>query len=187
MNIFWPRKRHNKLCKGSGLRCTCGDIFSMDESMFGGGGDASDNGGSTITQGGQNIVSGTAQTPQQTAQTQSTYPIETYLQQLMGAELGQPGVTAQGQTAEQQFQNQGPLSQNLYNQVSAQAADPTAGWQSTLATQLTQAQNQINEYYNSRGLDNSGIAISLLRISRSRGETVFVYNFIALQCENSLP
>ena len=40
-----------------------------------------------------------------------------------------------------------------------QAQNPTAGWQNTLAPQLEQAQNQINEYYNNRGLDNSGIAI----------------------------
>jgi hypothetical protein len=77
----------------------------------------------------------------------------------LGTQLQNQYTAADQGTPEQQYQNQGPVSQALYNDVLAQAQNPTAGWQSALSPQLTQAQNQINEYYNSRGLINSGIAI----------------------------
>ncbi len=62
-------------------------------------------------------------------------------------------------TPEQQYQRSGPLAQSLYNTGLSQAQNPTAGWNNALQPQLQQAQEQINNYYNQRGLINSGIAI----------------------------
>lgn len=150
--IWWNRKHHNQGCKGGGLRCTCGDIFSDQSSN-------ESSAGNAITAIGNNVAQQTAVSPQQAAQTSGTYDVEQYLSQLMGQTVGQPGATAQTLTAEQQYQNQGPLAQATYNDVLAQAQNPLAGYQSALAPSLQQAQNSINEYYNARGLDNSGIAI----------------------------
>lgn len=121
---------------------------------------SADDSAAQITGIGNNIAAQTAVSPQQAAQTSQSFNIGQYLQQLFGQNVGQPGANAGGQlTGEQQYQNQGPLAQATYNDVLAQAKDPGAGYQSALAPSLEQAQNSINEYYNSRGLDNSGIAI----------------------------
>lgn len=138
----------------AGFGIVGGDLF---------GGNSSDNGaGDAIAGIGNNLANKTAISPQQATQTSNSFDIGQYLQQLFGQQVGQPGANAGGQTAEQQYQNQGPLAKSLYNQTLAQAQNPTAGWQSTLQPQLQQAQNQINEYYNARGLDNSGIAIGAM-------------------------
>ena len=154
-NIWWKRKHHNKGCKGNGLRCICGDIF--------GGGSSSKNADEATQQIegiGNAVQQESALTPQATQQWQGSYNIGQYLQNLFGQEVGMPNATAPtAPTAEQQYQAQGPVSQALYQNVLNQAQNPTAGWQNALAPQLTQAQNTINEYYNARGLDNSGIAI----------------------------
>lgn len=123
--------------------------------LFGGDGNASDNGGQAITDIGNNLASQTAVSPQSAAQTSASYGTGTDLVNQYMAQL-------QGGNAEQNFQNQGPLSAALYGQVAQQAQNPAAGWQNALAPELTQAQNQINEYYNARGLDNSGIAIGAM-------------------------
>lgn len=136
-------------------------LGGLGTSIFGG--SSSDNGaGNAIAGIGDNLAAKTAVSPQQASQTSSSFDIGQYLQQLFGQQIGQPGVSAGGTTAEQQYQQQGPLSQALYNQTLQQAQNPTAGWQSTLQPQLDQAQNQINEYYNSRGLLNSGISIGAM-------------------------
>lgn len=96
-----------------------------------------------------------AMSPQQIAQYQQSFATGQGLSALETQAL-------QGGNASQEFQNQGPLQQSLYSNVAAQAQNPTAGWQNTLQPQLEQAQNQINEYYNARGLDNSGIAIGAM-------------------------
>ncbi len=122
---------------------------------FGSSGDANSNGADALTAIGNNIATQTAVSPQSAAQTSASYGtgqdlVNQYLAQLKGG------------NAEANFQAQGPLSSALYGQVLNQAQNPTAGWQSALAPELTQAQNQINQYYNSRGLDNSGIAIGAM-------------------------
>lgn len=108
---------------------------------------------------GTSIQQQSALSPQASQQWQGSYGIGNYLQQLYGSQVGMNAAPAGATSSEQQYQNQGPLSQSVYNQTLAQAQNPTAGWQSTLQPQLQQAQNQINEYYNSRGLMDSGIAI----------------------------
>lgn len=118
-----------------------------------------DSASSSLENIGNSVQQQTSMTPQQQSQYQGSFDIGQYLQQLFGQKVGQPGANAGGATAEQQYQNQGPLSQSVYNQTLQQAQNPSAGWQNTLQPQLEQAQNQINEYYNSRGLLNSGIAI----------------------------
>ncbi len=120
------------------------------------------NAGDSIAQIGSQIQNESQMSPQAQQQWQGSYDIGQYLSQLFGQNVGKPGSTAQTTSPEQQYQNQGPLSQALYQQTLKQAQDPTAGWQSTLKPQLDQAQNQINEYYNSRGLMNSGIAIGAM-------------------------
>jgi hypothetical protein len=117
---------------------------------------------SGIQQAGTNLQQGTAVPSQVSSQTQQGENIDQYLAQLFGQQVGQPGASAQNIGAEQQYQNQGPAASALYGQVLNQAQNPTQGWQSTLQPQLQQAQNQINEYYNARGLDNSGIAIGAM-------------------------
>lgn len=116
-----------------------------------------------ITGVGNNLAQQTAVPGAVASQTSQGQGIDQYLAQLFGQSVGQPGANAGGSiSSEQQYQNQGPLSQTNYNNVLSQAQNPTAGWQSTLQPQLQQAQNQINEYYNARGLDNSGIAIGAM-------------------------
>jgi hypothetical protein len=124
---------------------------------FGGSsGDAGSNGGDAITAIGNNVASQTAMTPQATQQLQGSYGLGQSLEQMYQQQL------AAGANAEQNYQNQGPLAQSTYNQTLQQSQNPLAGYQSTLKPQLEQAQNQINEYYNARGLDNSGIAIGAM-------------------------
>lgn len=108
---------------------------------------------------GNEVKQAGAPTGQEASQYSGSFDIGKYLQQLFGAELGMNAAPQGAVAQEQAYQNQGPLAQNLYNQTLKQAQDPTGGWQNTLQPQLQQAQNQINEYYNSRGLMNSGIAI----------------------------
>lgn len=105
-----------------------------------------------LTDIGKQIQQQTAMTPQATQQLNNSYTIGQDLQSLYSQQLG-------GANPEAQYQNQGPLAQQIYAQGLQQATNPTAGWQSTLAPQLKQAQDQINEYYNQRGLLDSGIAI----------------------------
>lgn len=145
--------------------------FSSNDGVLGGigagflggnSGDASDNGANAITGIGNNLASSTAVSPQQANQTSQSFNIGQYLQQLFGQNVGQPGAQTGEASPEAQFQAQGPLAQTTYQDILTQAQDPTAGWQSTLAPQLKQAQDQINEYYNSRGLENSGIAIGAM-------------------------
>jgi hypothetical protein len=113
-----------------------------------------------MAQEGQSVQQEAQMSPEALAQLMQSYQSGQYLNQLYGQTVGQPGANAGGNlTAEQQYQNQGPLAQATYQDILTQAQNPTAGWQNTLAPQLEQAQNQINEYYNARGLDNSGIAI----------------------------
>lgn len=95
-----------------------------------------------------------AMSPQQISQYQSSFNTGQGLTGLESSVLSG--------TPEQQYQNQGPLASSTYQDVLAQAQNPTAGWQNALAPQLQQAQNSINEYYNARGLDNSGIAIGAM-------------------------
>ena len=123
---------------------------------FGSSGDAGSNGADAITAIGNNVASQTALTPEATKQLQGSYGLGQNLEQLYTQQLGA------GANAEQNYQNQGPLAQSTYNQTLQQAQNPLAGYQSTLQPQLEQAQNQINEYYNARGLDNSGIAIGAM-------------------------
>jgi hypothetical protein len=113
------------------------------------------NAGNAISQIGNSVQQEGAMSPQAQSQLNQSYTTGQGLTSLETNALA-------GGNASQEFQNQGPLQQSLYNQVSAQAANPTAGWQSSLQPQLEQAQNQINEYYNARGLDNSGIAIGAM-------------------------
>jgi hypothetical protein len=89
----------------------------------------------------------------------TSYNTGTFLNNLYGQNVGEPGAQTNYYTAEQQYQNQGAVSQALYGQVLNQAKNPTSGWQSSLQPQLQQAQDQINSYYQSRGLLNSGLAI----------------------------
>lgn len=103
---------------------------------------------------GNQIQQESQMSPQQSSQYNSSFNVG---QGLTGLESN----VLQG-TPEQQYQNQGPLAQSTYNQILNQAQNPLAGYQSALAPSLEQAQNSINEYYNSRGLDNSGIAIGAM-------------------------
>lgn len=141
---------------------------------------------------GNNVQQESAMTPQAQSQWQNSYGIGQYLSQLFGQNVGQPGANAGGSaSAEQQYQNQGPLSQALYNQTLTQAQNPTAGWQSTLAPQLQQAQNSINEYYNARGLDNSGIAIGAMGtagvdLAIQNAQSEMAYQQQSLQNANTL-
>lgn len=124
------------------------------------GGSSNDGGsGAAISAIGDKIQSQGAATDQESAQYSGSFDIGSYLKQLFGAQVGMNAAPAGAVNQDQAFQNQGPLEQSIYSNVLNQSQNPTAGWQSTLAPQLTQAQDQINKYYNSRGLINSGIAI----------------------------
>lgn len=114
-----------------------------------------DSAGNAISNIGNNVQQESAMSQSAQNQWQNSYGIGQDLQNIYGQQL-------QGGNPEQNYQQQGPLAQANYNQVLQQAQNPTAGWQNTLAPQLDQAQNQINEYYNARGLDNSGIAIGAM-------------------------
>lgn len=131
-------------------------------SLMGGGGDAGSNGGDAIAGIGNNVQQAGAASSQESSQYSGSFDIGNYLKQLYGSQVGMNS-TPQGAIAQEQaYQNQGPLAQSLYNQTLKQSQDPTGGWQSTLKPQLDQAQNQINEYYNQRGLLNSGISIGAM-------------------------
>lgn len=130
--------------------------FGADELMSSDG----DNGsGSAISAIGDKVAAAGAASDQEKSQYSGSFDIGNYLKQLYGAQVGMNAAPAGAINQEQQYQNQGPLAQSNYNNILAQSQNPDAGWQSTLAPQLTQAQDQINKYYNSRGLINSGIAI----------------------------
>lgn len=126
---------------------------------MGGGGDASSSGGGALSEIGQNVANAGAASQQESDQYSGSFDIGNYLKQLYGSKLGMNAAPAGAISAEQAYQNQGPLAQSNYNNILKQSQDPTGGWKSTLAPELTQAQDQINKYYNSRGLINSGIAI----------------------------
>lgn len=130
-------------------------INSGDQSNTKAGQDAANN----ITAIGNKVAQAGAPTSQEGSQYQGSFDIGNYLKQLFGAQVGMNAAPAGAVAQEQAYQNQGPLAQNLYNQTLQQAQDPSGGFQSALQPELQKAQNQINEYYNSRGLLNSGIAI----------------------------
>lgn len=112
-----------------------------------------------ITNIGNQVASAGAPSDKESSQYSNSFDIGKYLQQLFGSQVGMNAPPAGAINSEQSYQNQGPLAQATYNQILRGAQDPSADWQNTLQPQLDQAQNQINKYYNSRGLLNSGIAI----------------------------
>jgi hypothetical protein len=113
--------------------------------------------GAAIQAAGDTVYNRTKQTPDEASQYTSSFDLGKELEQYFTGQMtGQPTGAL---TADQQFQNQGDLNKTLYDQVLSQAQNPTAGWQSTLQPELQQAQDQINKYYNARGLINSGIPI----------------------------
>lgn len=115
--------------------------------------------GDAIAALGQKISDQGAASSQESSQYSGSFDVGNYLKQLFGAQVGMNAAPVGAVNQEQGYQNQGPLAQSNYKNILAQSQNPSAGWQSTLQPELTQAQDQINKYYNNRGLINSGIAI----------------------------
>lgn len=148
LRIFRERA-HSTLCKkGWFLGCNCGN--------FGG---SKSKGAEGIAQAGSDLYARTEQTPQESQQYQGSFDIGKLLQQIFQSQQG-IGSAPQGyQGAEQQFQGQGALGQQLYNSALNGVQNPEQQYMSTLQPQLQQAQDSINQYYQKRGLLNSGLAI----------------------------
>ena len=133
------------------------EILNNKRGSFGGSSKQQKAAAAGITAAGDTEYSRTQATPQETQQYSGSFDIGSALQQYIMGQLGLGPQT--GQNAEQQYQNQGPLAQSLYNTVSQQAANPYQGWESSLQPNLQLAQQNIDQTYNSRGLMQGGLPI----------------------------
>lgn len=112
-----------------------------------------------LQQTGANVTAAAAQTPQEDAQYSGSFDIGKFLQQYFGGQVGMNAMPSGAQNATQQYTGQGALQQGLYNQSLQDVQNPYGSYESALQPALQQAQEQINSYYQKRGLLNSGIAI----------------------------
>jgi hypothetical protein len=144
--LLYPnlRTRHNHHCKG-GWRCTCGDF-----------GNAKSKAAEGISQAGSDMYNRSKMTDQESQQYGQSFDTGNMLQQLYQYFSGMGQAPAGMQNSEQQYQQQGPMAQNIYNQVSQQAQNPYAGWESSLQPNLQMATQNVNQQSNARGLLNSG-------------------------------
>lgn len=109
---------------------------------------------------GEGIQKAAAVTPEEQQQYKGSFDIGNFLKQLEMYQMG-GGEAPQGyQDPTQQFLRQGgEVGQNYYNQILSESKDPYANYESSLRPALQQAQDATNQYYQSRGLLNSGLAI----------------------------
>ena len=134
-------------------------IFSERGDFGGFGGDKTE-AEQGIAAAGNSITDASKMSDQEKTQYQNSFGMGQNLQSIYSGNLGLGPQT--GATAEQQYQQQGPLAQNLYNTVSQQVQNPYAGWESSLQPNLQLATNNVNQQANTRGLLNSGIDLQNL-------------------------
>jgi putative hemolysin len=119
-------------------------------------GDAKSKAAGGISQAGSDMYNRSKMTDQESQQYGQSFDTGNMLQQLYQYFSGM-GQQPQGyQNSEQQYQQQGPMAQNIYNTVAGQAANPYAGWESSLQPNLQMATQNVNQQSNARGLLNSG-------------------------------
>lgn len=112
-----------------------------------------------IQQTGTDLYDRTKQTDAESQQYGNSFNIGQFLQQYLGGQNGMNQMPGGAMSGVQQFQQDNPLAQTLYNQTLSQAQDPDKYFNSTLQPDLMQAQDTINTYYQKRGLLNSGLSI----------------------------
>lgn len=109
---------------------------------------------------GDKVSNAAKQTPEEAQQYSGSFDIGNLLKQISEYQMGVGQAPAGYQNANQQFLNQtGDVGQNYYNQILKQSQDPYANYESSLQPALQQAQDATNQYYQKRGLINSGLAI----------------------------
>lgn len=112
-----------------------------------------------ITQAGSGITAASAQTPAEASQYAGSFDIGKLLQQIYQSQQGTGTAPVGYKNGEQQLQGQGALGQGIYNTALQGIQNPDQQYISTLAPQLSQAQDAINSYYQQRGLLSSGLSI----------------------------
>lgn len=112
-----------------------------------------------LKQTGEDLYNRSKQTGDESSQYQGSFDIGKFLQQYFGAQNGMNHMPQGALNPVQQFTQNNPLAQSLYDQTLSQSQNPDAYYQSTLQPELMQAQDTINSYYQKRGLLNSGLAI----------------------------
>lgn len=107
----------------------------------------------------EDLYNRSKQTDEEAGQYNQSFDIGKFLQEYFGAQNGMNDMPAGARSPVDQFTQNNPLAQTLYDQTLSQAQDPDKYFQSTLQPDLMQAQDTINTYYQKRGLLNSGLAI----------------------------
>lgn len=100
-----------------------------------------------------------AMTPQESDQYNNSFGLGNQYSDILKYMQGIGSAPAGYQNAEQQYQNQGPLAQQLYGTAMSDVQNPYASYESNLQPSLQQAQDQINNQAVGRGLLSSGIPI----------------------------
>lgn len=108
---------------------------------------------------GQTAYDRSKMTDAESAQYSSSFDMGKLLQQIMQYQAGTGAAPSGYQGYEQQYQNQGPMAQSLYNQTMSGMQNPDALYQSTLDPQLKLALGQVNAQAQGRGLLQSGLDI----------------------------
>jgi hypothetical protein len=125
-------------------------------------GDAKSKAAGGISEAGSTMYNRSKMTDQESQQYGQSFNQGNMLQQLYQYFSGMGQAPSGYQNSEQQYQQQGPMAQNIYNTVSGQAANPYAGWESSLQPNLQLATQNVNQQSNNRGLLNSGINLESL-------------------------
>lgn len=99
------------------------------------------------------------QTPEEASQYAGSFDIGKLLEQIYGSQMGLNAAPSGYQNDVQQFEQGNPLNKSLYDQTLQDVNNPYGAYESALQPALEQSQNTINQYYQKRGLINSGIAI----------------------------